>query len=364
MSDARKVRLEVDTQTCVRFLVVVSAFVGVVFLVWRLWPALVLILLSAFLALALNAPVSRLARQLPGRSRVAATATSFILVLGILGFFVYIALPPLIEQTAKLVNALPDYVEQASRTDGWFSQIVNKYQLHNEVDQVILSAQNQSSRLASTIGSSLVTGLSSIFTAFLAIITVLVLTFLMLVEGPRWIGIYWRFYKDKKMLEDHKRVVAKLYRVVTGFVNGQVLVAAIAAISSLVVFSILAYFFNMPVGVILPLVGMIFITSLVPMIGATIGAIIAAIVIAFSDFGASAVFLIYYFVYQQVENNLIVPIVQSKKVAVTPLSVFLAFIVGFSLLGLLGGLLAVPIVGGLRVIVLDYLENRKHSSDN
>ncbi|MGH7196427.1 MAG: AI-2E family transporter [Candidatus Saccharimonadales bacterium] len=357
------VKVDVDTKTFVRFLLVASVFVGVVFLAWKLWPALMIIAVSFFLALALNAPVSALSRRLPGQSRIVATALSYLVVLSVLGVFIYIALPPIIDQTGRFINSLPGYVEEISQNRGTVSEFVNRYNLNEQLNEVVQGAQEQSARFAQGVGSSVVTGVTSVLTGFITLLTVLVLTFLMLVEGPRWKERMWHVYTDQERLERHQRLIHNMYKVVTGFVNGQVIVATIAASAGMLALLLLTQFFTVPVSAVIPLTGVILITSLIPMIGATIGATIITVVLLFNDVGAALVFLIYFIIYQQIENNLIQPVVQSRTVALSALSVFLAVIIGITLLGLVGGIVAIPVAGCTRVLILDYMEHRKNKPE-
>lgn len=354
-----RVKIDIETKTFVRFLLVVSGFVGVVILVWKLWPALMIIGISAFLALALNPSVSIIGRRLPGHSRVLATALAYLMVLAIVGVFIYIALPPIIDQTSRFISALPQYIQDLSSRRGVVSDFINRYGLQEQINQLVSGAQQQSGGLAQGLGSSLVNGVSSIFTGAITLITVLVLTFLMLIEGPIWMNKLWDMYHNKVKLESHKRIAERMYKVMSSYVNGQVFVAGIAAASGLLTLLVLTYFFQLPVTAVIPLTGIIFVTDLIPMIGATIGAIIVSIVLLFNDVGAAISFAIYFIIYQQIENNFIQPVVQSRTVALSALSVLSAVIIGINLLGLIGGIVAIPIAGCIRVIILEFLETRR-----
>ena len=354
-----KVKIEIDTKTFIRFLVVVSAFVGVVFMLWQLLPVLLIIAVSVFLAIALNKPVSALARRLPGHSRVLATALSYTSFILIIGGFLTIAVPPIISQTTSFINSLPGYIQQISDQHGFAAELVNRYQLQDELSSFVQGIQGQAGAIAQGLGTNVVAGLSTIVTGFITTLTLLVLTFLMLIEGPKWIDRLWDFYTDHTLLKRHQELLGKMYRVVTGYVNGQVLVAGIAGLMAGLTLFILSTFFNVPTNSILPLAVIVLFTSLVPMIGATIGAVIVMTVLVFNDLGATLIFLVYFIIYQQVENNVIQPTVQSRTVELSALTVFLAAIIGVVLLGLVGGILAIPLVGCLRVLLLDYLQHRR-----
>lgn len=357
-----KLTVDVETKTVVRILVAVGIFVGLIFLVWKVWPALILVLISGILALALNQPISLIANKLPGQNRVLATTVAFLVVLGILGTFIYVAVPPVVDQTTKFVQNLPEYVQGLSERGGLVADFINHYGLQEQVDQMVHGIQQQAGSIAQGVGSSVLNGIASFFSGFVTILTILVLTFLMLIEGPRWVERFWNLYTNDGLLARHQRLAVKMYRVVSGYVNGQVVVAAIAAAVGLATLLILTSFFQVPVSAVIPLTGMIFITDLIPLIGATIGAFIIVAVLLFSDPAAALAFLIYFVVYQQVENNFIQPLIQSRTVALSALSVLVALIIGISLLGLLGGILAIPLAGCIRVLLLDYMEHRKHKA--
>lgn len=355
-----KVTVDVETKTVVRVLFAAGVFVGLIFMVYKLWPALIIVLVSMILALALNAPINSLASKLPGKNRTLATTAAFLVLIGVLGTFIYVAVPPVVDQTTKFVQNLPQYVEDIRERGGPVADFINHYGLQDQVDQLVEGAQQQAGNIAQGVGSSVVNGITSFFNGFVTILTILVLTFLMLVEGPRWVERFWNLYTNQELLERHHRLAGKMYRVVSGYVNGQVLVAAIAAGVGLATLLILTSFFNVPVSAVIPLTGLIFITDLIPLIGATIGAIIIVGVLLFSDPGAALTFLIYFLIYQQIENNFIQPLVQSRTVALSALAVLVALILGITLLGLLGGILAIPLAGCIRVLLLDYMEHRKH----
>lgn len=354
-----KVKIDIDTKTFVRFLLVVTGFVTAIFMFTRLETALTIIGIAAFLALALNPPVSALATRLPGHSRVLATALAYVAVLAVVGVFIYIALPPIIDQTNRFIGSLPQYVQNISSQQGIIAELVNRYNLQGQLNELVSGAQQQAGSLAHGIGGSVINGVASILTGVVTLILVLVLTFLMLIEGPLWFERLWSLYYDKQKLKRHQALAIKMYKVVASYVNGQVLVASVAAAGGLTVLLILTYFFNVPINAIIPLTGIIFLTDLIPMVGATIGAVIVTLVLIMNDFGSGLIFVIYFVLYQQIENNFVQPLVQSRTVALTPLSIFVSIIIGISLLGVIGGVIAIPVAGCIRVLVIDYMAHRK-----
>ena len=355
-----KVKIEIETATFVRLFIVATVFLGSLFLVWKLTPSLMIVLVSLFLAMALNPPVSALASRLPGHSRILATAVSYIIVMAIIGFFVYVAIPPIIRQTMNFVSSLPVYIEQVSAQQGVVADLINRYDLQDEVDRLAQGAREQAGTVAQGVGGSLVNGVTSFLSGFVTLITMLVLTFLALIEGPRWLERLWNIYTDDHRLQHHKYLIGRMYTVVTRYVSGQVFVATLAGASGLLVlFALTSFFPSVPLSAVLPLAFLIFLTDLVPMIGAIIGATIVLFVLVFNDVGAAIVFGIYFFIYQQVENNLIQPVVQARTIELSALMILVAALIGINLLGPVGGFLAIPAAGCIRVLLLDYFERRK-----
>lgn len=354
-----KVKIDIDSSTFIRLFVVAAIFCGGVFVLWKLMPSLMIILVSLFLAMALNPPVATLAGKLPGHSRILATAVSYVVVLTIIGFFVYVAIPPMVNQTSSFINSLPAYIEQVSSQQGVVSDFINRYNLQDDVSNFVEGARSQAGNIVQGVGGSVVTGVTTFLSGFITLITVLVLTFLALIEGPRWLERLWSVYTDERKLQHHKYLISRMYTVVTRYVTGQVFVATLAGASGLLVLFALTSFFNVPLAAVLPLAFLIFLTDLVPMIGAIIGATIVIFVLVFNDLGAAIAFAIYFLIYQQVENNLIQPTVQARTIELSALTILIAALIGINLLGPVGGFLAIPAAGCARVLVLDYLERRK-----
>ncbi len=352
-----KVSVDVDRKTFVNLAIVTLVFVIGVFLVVKAREPLTIIGVAIFLALALNPPVSYIANRLPGRSRVAATALSYVAVLTLLGGALFLIVPPVIEQSSKFASTVPTIIDEISSQRHFIDDFVQSYGLEEQLTNSIENAKNQASAVANDLGKVMVNGATGFFNGALTMIFILVLTFLMLIEGPEWMAKIWGLYHDPVRLERHRSVVRKMYRVVVGFVNGQMFVAAIASTLTLIVILLLSLAFPLPANLALPLAAIVFLTGLIPMIGATIGATIITLILLLNDVTAAIIFLIYFIVYQQVENNFISPTIQSKKVELSALTVLIAILIGVSLFGLLGGLISIPIAGCIRVLMIDYLDH-------
>lgn len=350
-------KIEVETKTFLRLAIVIFAFVLTAYLIMKAQYPLTIIGISVFLALALNPSVNFIAGKLPGRSRIAGTAISYVTVLSVIGFLLFLITPPFFEQSAKFATTLPSLIDTVTSQRFYVDDFVARFGLENQLDQSIEDAKLQAASIANDLGRMFVEGIATLFNGVLTLILVLVFTFLLLIEGPSWLEKIWGLYRDPKLLNRHRNVVSKMYRVVVGYVNGQMLVALIAATLTLCLILVLSLIFDLPANLAFPLASIIFITGLIPMVGATIGATLVTLLLLLNDVTAAIIFLVFIIVYQQIENNFISPVVQSKQVELSALAVLIAIAIGVSLFGFIGGIISIPIAGCIRVLLVDYLEH-------
>ena len=354
-----KVKIDIDTATFVRFGLVILGFVVALLIIYKTRSAITILGVSLFLALALNPPVSMIAKRLPSNSRVGATAIAYLVVITLLGGFLFMVVPPVIEQTAKFAQTVPSLIDDAAKNKSVFDDFLVRYGLEDTADSAIQNAKDQASSVASNLGNLIVGGAGALFSGIANLLFVLVLAFLMLIEGPGWLRKLWGMYQDPELLERHRNMVYKMYRVVTGFVNGQLTVAAIAAACTLVTILILSTAVGLPANLAIPLAAVVFVSGMIPMVGATIGGTLVVLVLLFNSPFAALVFAIYFIIYQQIENNFIAPTIQAKSVELSALTILSAIVIGVTLFGLLGGIISIPIAGCLRVLFLDYLEHSR-----
>lgn len=360
-----KVQIEIDTRTFVRFWLVVIGFSFAILAIYSAKGALILLGTAFFLALALNAPVNYLARHLPGRSRVGGTALAFIVVVLMLGAFVFLVVPPIMQQTAKFIESIPSLTANVTTQWHGLNDIINKYQLQPQVDSAINSLKGNSLGWAANAGSNVLSGVTSLISLVAMTFLTLVLSFLMLVEGPMWLQRIWGIYSDKEKMEYHRRLAARMYSVVTGYITGQLTVSAIGATLAGITVFLISLFLPIPANLALPSVAIAFTLSLIPMFGATISGILISLLLLFNSVTAGIVFAIFFVVYQQIENNFVSPTIQSRKVELSALTVLASVTIGLYVFGLAGGIISIPIAGCLKVLLEDHLErarnNRKKS---
>jgi predicted PurR-regulated permease PerM len=353
------VRIEIETRTFVRFWLVVIGFALAVFALYSIRTVLIIVGLSFFLAIALSPPVNRLAKILPGKSRVPGTALAYVAVLAILGAIIFLVVPPITEQMVKFAQNVPSLVDSATQKYAGVNDFVNHYKLQPQVNAVLGSVKDSAAKVASGVGSFLVTGIGSVLFMIVTGILVLVLTFLMLVEGPMWLDRLWSIYNNQERMEYHRQLLNRMYRVTTNFVVGQLSVSAIAgSVAGLATF-ILSLVFNIPMNLVIPVATIIFTLSLVPMFGAMTGAILVSIVLALNNISAAIIFIVFFILYQQVEANFISPKIQSKRLNLSALVILIAVTTGFYMFGIVGGIISIPIAGCIGILIEDYFARNK-----
>jgi predicted PurR-regulated permease PerM len=348
---AQTVIVDVSNRTVIRVLALVFLALLALAVLRSISHALLLIFTAFFLALALNAPVHWLAQRLPGKrkgSRTIATAISFLFIVLLLGGFIASIVPPLVRQTNSFVRNIPDIVQDVKDEDSDVGKLVKRYNLESQIDNF---SDELSSRLKSGAGAAVSTA-GKVGSSVFSLLTILVLTFMMLIEGPRW----FRLFKDIIPDEHHERterLALGMYKVVKGYVNGQVILAALAAVLIFPVMLILGISYPIALMVV------VFICGLIPMVGHTIGAVFVTLVALFTSPWAALIILGYYFLYQQIENYVVQPRIQANSTNMSPLLVFASVVIGANIGGLFGGLVAIPVAGCIRLVVLDYLHTKK-----
>ena len=353
--DEPEFAVTITNQTFVRVAILSVGLVLLLFTIRKAEHALLLIFSAFFLTLALNGPVFWLSKRIPGKrrgSRSLATTLSFLIVILLLGLFIASVVPPLIRQTDNLIHNAPHLVRDLRDQNSPLGKIIRKYHLQNEINTF---STQLSDRLKNASGTAL-SSVRSVGSSAFSLLVILVLTFMMLVEGPRWVA----FVRDAIPDRHHDvadRLGNEMYRVVKGYVNGQVTLAALAAL--LITPAVLLLHISYPAALLV----VIFICGLIPLVGHTIGAVIVTTVALFHSTSSAVIILIYYILYQQIETYLIQPKIQANSTNMSPLLVFMSVIVGVSFGGLFGGLVAIPVAGCLRIVLLEYLRSHNIIGD-
>lgn len=356
-----KVRIEIDTKTFVRFWLVVIGFGLAGLMIYASREALMIIGTALFLALALNYPVKKIAGWLPGKSRLGGTALAFTSLIVFLIAMVWFVVPPIVQQSAKFAATIPALVDQANEQWHGVGRFIDENGLREQVDTAAENVKQQAAGIATKVGTNILSSVGSLASFIASLFLVIVLAFLMLLEGPEWMRRIWGLYNDQAKMKHHRRLADKVYNVVTGYINGQLTVSGIGSlVAGLFVFGMSFFVAEIDANLAMPTILLTFVLSLIPMFGATLAGGLVTLLLALNSITAAIVYLVFFIIYQQIENNFISPAIQAKKVELSALAVLVAVTVGLYVSGLVGVVVAIPVAGMIKVFLEDYLERAKH----
>lgn len=352
MNSHRNTTVNITNRTMVRAILWVVAAIAFFRFVGEISQVLTIIFVSLFLALALNPIVSWMSRHLRIKSRGRATAAAYLTVVALIAGFFALITPPLITETRDFIKDVPGIVQDFQTRDSSLSRLVERYNLN---DQLSETASKFSDRYGD-FGDAILQAGKKVFSVVVSLLAVLVLTFMMLVEGPGWLKQLWGVLPDENR-QRHQRIAHKMYRAVTGFVNGQVIMAAVGGFATFVALMVAGQVLDVTVNAV-ALAGIVAVFSLIPIFGTILSAVTVVLFCALNSVTLGIVMLIYYIVYQQIENLSLQPYIQSKVTQLTPMTVFIAALIGVGFGGLLGAIVAIPTAGAIKILLEDYLDRR------
>jgi predicted PurR-regulated permease PerM len=353
--DYRKVTVNVTNRTIVRTILWIVATILIYKFVGRISHGLTLIFASFFLALALNPVVSWMSKRLRIGSRIRATALAYIVVIAILALFFAVVIPPLVRQTRTFITNVPQTIENFQTQDSPLARRARRYNLDHKITQ----AANDFASHYSNYGSTLLNTGKRLAEALASVIAVLVMTFMMLAEGPKWLELFWGVMPPKNR-DHHKRIAHKMYRGVTGFVNGQVILAIIAGLFAFIALEISSHIVNASINPV-ALAGIVSVFGLIPLFGNPLAAILVVLACLISSSTLGIIMLAYFVIYFFIENHTFQPYIQSRLNELTPLTVFVAAVLGVGFGGLLGAIIAIPAASATKILVEDYFERHRHN---
>jgi predicted PurR-regulated permease PerM len=300
----------------------------------------ILIIISIFLAAGLNPAVMFFQNR--GLNRGASVGMVMASVLLFVAAFIAIAVPPLIDQGNQLLDNAPALIKDLNN-NAFINDLNNKYgvidSLQTKIDSLIKDGQFAITAFGGVIGVG-----KAVVSGLVSTITILVLTLYFLASLPQVINIGLRFVPATR-----RDRVSKLTNAIVGrigsFVGGQAIIAALAAVFILIMGLIIGMPYPGPLAMVVLICGFI------PLVGHFIGMTIVTVVSLTDSLTTAAIALGAYIVYVQIENYVITPRIMRKSLAIPGLVTIIAALLGASLLGLVGGLLAVPIAAAVLLIL-------------
>jgi len=278
----------------------------------------------------------------------------FVVALGAVAAIGSLIVPPLVTQVSEFVDAVPDFIDDITAGRGPLGFLQDDYQIVDRIREAI-----EAEGAAGVLGLSepVLDVVRSVVTAVVGTITVVFLTYFMLLEGPRTIERALGLLPDGTRVR-YERVGREIYRTISGYVTGNLLLSLIAGIAAAIVLFAVGSDYAIALALVVAIL------DLVPLAGATIAAIIVSTVVLIETDWLRCLIVIGFFLgYQQFENHVLQPLVYGRTVQLSPLAVLCAVLIGAELAGILGALVAIPVAGSLLAMGREVLEYRRETAD-
>jgi predicted PurR-regulated permease PerM len=332
------------TRVIVRVVVVVVVSVLALYLLYLVRQPLGYVVLAAFIAVSAAGPVSALSRHMRRGLAV------LLVYLGIVGTPIVIGailIPPVVRQAVALVNDLPGYADDARKAlddNPELAKLDKNFDLTAKVQSL---AEDLAKDIGQAAGALVDVGAGVVGSLF-SLVTILVLSMFMVARGRAWRDAFLAT-RPPPQARAVERALNGMASAVSGYVGGALAQAAVAGIAAFLMLAILGVPSPLALAVIIALF------DIIPLVGATIGAVIVGAVTLFADFPLDTIiWTIFAIAYQQFENYVVQPRIQSRAVSLDPFVIVVAALFGAALLGVIGAVLAIPAAATIQVAVREY----------
>ena len=256
--------------------------------------------------------------------------------------------PPLVTGVQDLSSNLPGYVDDL-RHNKTFRDYDNRYHITQKLTEQAKQLPSKLGDAAGTLRDVTV----GVFNRFVQLFSILVITFFLVKDGHRLLEFFYRQVPPERAGR-LRAVAVDISDAITGYVFGNFVISVLAGLVTYVTLRILDVPFATPLAILFGFF------DLIPLVGATLGGILVGIVVAFVNFPIGLIiWAAVLILYQQVENNLIQPLVYGRAVQLHPLIVIVAILIGAALLGVLGALIAIPAAAAIQAVIRDYWRFRQ-----
>jgi predicted PurR-regulated permease PerM len=335
-------------RTILRTLLIVICVAITLEVIWIARHVLAWVVIALFLALALNPLVGWIQRR-THLARGLAIGLAYILVLIVIVGVGATFVPKLTDEVNGFVQATPGYVEDVTHGRGRLGFLETKYHIVEKVREQV--KKGGASRVLGLSGTA-VSITKSVITLIAATITVVFLTFFMLLEGAAWVERVYGLFPESTRPRV-RNIGDEVYKTVGGYVTGNILISVIAGTSATIVLLIMGVPFAVALGLLVAVL------DLIPLAGATVAGIVIGTVAFLHSIVAGIVVVAFVIVYQQLENHFLQPVIYGRTVQLSALTVLISVLVGAELAGILGALAAIPVAGALQVLLRDWLAHRQ-----
>jgi predicted PurR-regulated permease PerM len=341
-------RERVPVRTILTTIALVLVTVAVLWVLVEVRQILTWIVVAAFFAVALAPAVGFVERRVTHGRRALATLLVFLVVLLVLSGLVAAFAVPLAKEGSSLAGQLPQLIQDARNGRGPVGQLLER----TNALQYVQQNQDRIRAFATGLTTPAAGLLKGVATGIAASVTIFVLAYLMVLEAPKVVGGGLGLIPDDRR-ERVRRVASDCGRSVTGYISGNLLISVICGLLTYGALKVLGVPFAALISLFVAL------ADLIPLVGATLGAVVAALAGFVHSVPAGIAVIVFFVVYQQLENHLLQPLILSRTVDLNPLTVLVAILVAVELAGILGALLAIPIAGMGQVVLRDVWDNRR-----
>jgi predicted PurR-regulated permease PerM len=333
----------------VRILVVVVACAILLYLAWRVRLVIELVGISMFLALALNPMVDWICAKTHVRRALTILAV-YVLLIAAVAVVGYVVVPSLVKEVQQLAQHAPQYARDLRR-GATFRHYDNRYHITAKLVQDAHRLPQLLGHLAGPLKDVTVQAFSFIG----QLVTVLALTFLLILHGREYVNLGLSLTGARQ--ERYRGLIVDINKAVTNYMLGNVAISVLATLATWIVLSILGVPYALSLGFV---VGFF---DLIPLVGATLGAIVVALATLTVSFPtATIVWVAFIIVWQRFEDYVVQPLVYGRALRVNPIVTIVSVLAGAELLGILGALLAIPMAAAIQIVMRDWWTNRGHEA--
>jgi predicted PurR-regulated permease PerM len=340
--------VDLRARTILRFLMIAIAVAVTLEVVWIARHVIAWIVIALFLALALDPLVGWIQRRGHLGRGPAIALTYFVLIVVIAGISASFV-PKLVDEVNGFVQASPNYVHDLTHGRGRLGFLERKYHV---VEKVRAQVKQGGTKKVLGLSGAALSATKSVITIIAATVTIVFLTFFMLLEGGDWVERCYSLFPEESRPR-WRQVGHDIYKTVGGYVTGNILISLIAGASITIVLLVLGVPYAVALGLLVAVL------DLIPLAGATVAGVIVTAVAFLHTVPAGIIVLVFFIVYQQLENHFLQPVIYGRTVQLSPLAVLISVLVGAELAGIIGALAAIPVAGAIQVLVRDQLAARR-----
>lgn len=354
--------VNVDTRTFVRFWLVILGFAAAALFVVKAWTGIFIVAAAAFLAIAIRPLAIRinkifLRNKINGKEALSATMAFLVvmcagvLILAVIG-------PAVVGQTAKFIDQAPTMFEETF--GGWdgVNRFGSQFGIDNLQDKITNAASGLLTNVTENLGDTVVSGVGTITGTLGSVGLTLILTLFFLLEGPKLYNRFWIWSAEKrrkgKVVKEERRVVSRMAGVISTYVFKQISIGILDGMVTALSVFVLSLIFGFSGGLALPMGMIAMVFYLIPMFGQIITGVLVGLLLLLNSPIAALIFVVFYIIYVQIENNIIAPKIQGGALNLSPLIILVSIVIGMNFAGLLGAIIAIPIAGCIKVLLEEY----------